>query len=345
MFLAALLLMIQSSISNNAYAIVSDPTDPNVYKKAYESKVRPFFDSEPFHSFVGKDGIKIAYKIFKAPQEKARIVLLPGRTESIQKYAEVIYDLLVGKGLRDMGYSIYVMDHRGQGESERLISNPHMQYVDSYKDFVVDLETFMDTIVGPTQNVKQLLLAHSMGGAIGTLYMWQHPKVFSAAVLSSPMFEINTAPFPKLVAVGLAEMGCAFGAGKTFAPTQGGYVPFETFKLNDFTSCLDRYTMTEQGFVDAPETQMGGASYQFIRASFHATDKIAKISSLSEIPLLIFQAEKDKVVNPEGQNNFCANAKNCKLVQVPGAEHEVLMEVDSIRNNVLDQITDYLKSF
>src|SRR5689334_12623454 len=152
MFLSILILIFSSSPS---YAI----SEIN-YSDTYNKKVLPYFESAKMEYFTGLGGVKIAYRVFKAPHERAKIVLLPGRTEGIRKYAELIYDL--------QGVSIYVMEHRGQGESGRIASDPQMQYVDSYKDYVKDLESFMDAIVQPKSTAqsktppKTLLLAHSM---------------------------------------------------------------------------------------------------------------------------------------------------------------------------------------
>ena len=41
------------------------------------------------------------------------LVISPGQGEPALKYAELVYDL------KDTGYDIFVIDHRGQGASDR----------------------------------------------------------------------------------------------------------------------------------------------------------------------------------------------------------------------------------
>src|SRR5207245_648551 len=45
-------------------------------------------------------------------------------------------------------------------------------------------------------NLPRLLVAHSMGGAIGLICLRRHPQLFAAAVLSSPMVGLRTGRVP-----------------------------------------------------------------------------------------------------------------------------------------------------
>src|SRR4051794_26119051 len=84
------------------------------YFEKYQNRVLPYFDEGVQGSFTGQDQVEIAYRAFEVEDEKAALVILPGRGEPIQKYAELIYDL------RNLDFSIYIMEHRGQGESGQV---------------------------------------------------------------------------------------------------------------------------------------------------------------------------------------------------------------------------------
>ena len=56
--------------------------------------LRDFWNSGEAGTFKGVDGFDVAYRIHRAPNAKAAVVLLPGRTESIIKFAEVASDLV-----------------------------------------------------------------------------------------------------------------------------------------------------------------------------------------------------------------------------------------------------------
>ena len=62
------------------------------------------------------------------------------------------------------------------------------------------------------------------------------------------------------------------------------------------------------------------------------------------MPVILFQASNDQIVNPGRQTSICADAVNCQLVTLAGAEHELLVETDSVRDIVLDHIHTFVNS-
>ena len=84
---------------------------------------------------VSRD-VDIYYRKFeiKPPAEEVgAIVISNGRTESMAGYPELIWDL------HQQGYSVYILDHRGQGFSTRLLPDPQKSYVEKFEDYVDDL--------------------------------------------------------------------------------------------------------------------------------------------------------------------------------------------------------------
>lgn len=57
------------------------------------------------------------------------------------------------------------------------------------------------------------LYAHSMGGAVGALYVKAHPDAFRGAVFTSPMIRAQTAGLPIWAAGGIAQAACLLGLG------------------------------------------------------------------------------------------------------------------------------------
>ncbi|MCV6036713.1 alpha/beta fold hydrolase, partial [Escherichia coli] len=54
------------------------------------------------------------------PEHKKAVLIVNGRIESSWKYQELFYDLY------RQGYDVYSFDHRGQGLSDRLLSDSDM---------------------------------------------------------------------------------------------------------------------------------------------------------------------------------------------------------------------------
>ena len=79
--------------------------------------------------------LTIRYVRFTSPQHHRVILIVPGRIESYIKYPELAYDLF------HCGYDVVIIDHRGQGRSDRLLADSHRGHVVEFSDYVDDLET------------------------------------------------------------------------------------------------------------------------------------------------------------------------------------------------------------
>lgn len=300
------------------------------YQKRFETELLPYFKNFTHKVFLGKDQKKVHYYYSVSPENKKTLVISPGRTEPSAKYAEVVYDL------KDSGFNIFLIDHRGQGESERMVSDSHKGYVRDFQDYVDDFSTFMK-IVKDTVDHPLYLLAHSMGGAIATYYINENPEVFTKAAFSAPMFEVNTKPYSEKVATLLSKVLVLAGQGKKYAPDRGPYIPAEDrFEINEYTHSEARFEMTKYLYVTYPELTVGGPTSRWVYESLKATKKI---DTFKNIPSLLFQATEDTTVKPGRQNSYCHT--NCELIVVKGAYHEILMEKDAIRDPVMKKIRSF----
>jgi lysophospholipase len=325
----SLLVLIQST---SALAISEASFD-----REYDSKVTPHFASGEESCFHGRGKIKISYRVFlKDPKdEKGAVVLVPGRSESSDRYAELIYDL------SQQGYSVYVLDHRGQGRSGRMTSIRDLGYVQNFSDYVEDLRQFVDDVVKARPHSKLYLLAHSMGGAVSALYLAKYGQHFNAVALSAPMFEIDTGKYSNSVAYSIATTATLLGQGAKFALGKSGYNPNEKFEDDTGTHSLHRFKKSHEILARNPTLAVGGPSYRWVQQGLKATREIRKIPGKVGSPVLLFQAEMDLTVKPGGQNYFCSKAPDCRIVSLPGSFHETLMETDAIRNVVLENVFEF----
>jgi lysophospholipase len=62
------------------------------------------------------------------------------------------------------------------------------------------------------------------------------------------------------------------------------------------------------------------------------------------IPVLLFEAQNDTAVTSRGHKAFCRRVAKCSLVYVPAAYHELFIEKDTIRTEVLKEIVDFISS-
>lgn len=304
------------------------------YVIEWKEKVFPHFVSLQTGEFENSAGLNIRFHYSINRGAKKTIVILPGRAEPAIKYAEVLYDL------RAPDVNFFVIDHQGQGESDRILDDSHKGHVLHFQNYVEDLRFFMTKVVIPqTQGSERFLLAHSMGGTIGVHYLASHPGVFKKVVLSAPMLKLNTRPYAEIVAKIYSLFLMKSGKGAEYAPDKGPYVAEEdTFEKNLVTHSRERFEVNKSLFRDYPFLTVGGPTVQWVHSSLKATSRIQNLGKKIKIPILILQSGNDEYVKNERQNSFCKKAFDCQRVIYPQAFHEILMEKDVVRSDAMKRL-------
>lgn len=340
------------------YAMSAQATIDNPYQlltdQDYEQRqavISELWQQARSGSFNGVDDVTIVYRALLHSDSNKAVVIASGRTETFEQYREVAYNFY------QHGYSVYIHDHRGQGYSGRLTDDPEKGHVDDFNDYVTDLKTFYDSVIAPQQHSLLFLLAHSMGGAISSLYLQHYPDDFHAAALSAPMHEVDTGAFGAsacIIAKSAEAVGRVFSSQSGYLVTQKSYRP-EPFKPNDHTSLTHsraRYEFKEQLMADNPQLRLGGITNRWLIEACKAKNQIIEHIDRIKVPVLLLQAELDQVVTARGQNRFClALAKSgrgiCysgKPLVIKGGYHELLQETDAYRIPALTAILDFFES-
>lgn len=292
---------------------------------------------------IGKDGVLLRYATLRQGDGQRAILLVNGRVESYLKYQELAYDLW------QQGYSLYLLDHRGQGLSGRLLSDPQKGYVADFDDYVVDLKQFYQQVIAPERPAKLFLLAHSMGATISALYLARWPTDIDAAVLTSPMMGINLGLLPKWFAKGLAQFIHAIAGGDSNPPYGPGQTPYQAkaFANNQLTHSQTRYQQFRKLYQQQPQLQLGGATAHWIYKGIVAGERAIAQAGQIRTPLLVLQAGDESVVDNRAQDSFCqaAHCEHGKPLIITGAWHELLMESDDKRQQALSAIFDFFARF
>ncbi len=302
----------------------------------WKTEVLPYFQS--FHNKILKNkqnlNLSIFYKIH--PENHRSLVVVPGRTEPAIKYAELLYDL------RYTDVNIFILDHQGQGQSQRLLKDSHKGHVISFQNYVNDFELFINQVTELTPKNDYYLIAHSMGAAISAHFMARKPEFFLKAVFVAPMFEMNTKPYSERIARYFSRLLILAGRGAHYAPDRGPYLPDEdTFEQNEVTHSLMRFEASKYLFTEYPHLVVGGPTSRWVNQAINATRKIDLLGAKIKTPILLFQSGMDLIVKPGRQEAFCKKA-NCQLKLFSDSHHEILMEKDSIRDEALSDIGVFL---
>lgn len=322
------------------YALTSEADVPTLYQQTLPDFWRQHaIEGE----FKGKDGVAIRYAALRQEKVDRAILIVNGRVESYLKYQELAWDLW------RQGYSLYLIDHRGQGMSGRMLNDHDKGYVDQFDDYVVDLKQFHDQIIMADKPAKLFLLAHSMGGAISARYLERWPDDIRAAVLSSPMLGINLGGLPKWLAKGLATtigtVGGWFGE-PPYGPGQGPYQD-HGFADNELTHSQSRYQAFRQIYEQHPQIKLGGATAHWIYQGITGADAAIADAGAIKTPLLLLQAGNDSVVDNAAQDAFCTKARceGGKPLRIEGAWHELFIESDDKRQPALTAILDFFARY
>ena len=290
--------------------------------------------------FKGKNNQKIYYEKYIIENEKGRIVILHGFTECIVKYLELIYYFTKEK------YSVFIMEHRGHGRSGCLsVFDKTQVTVEDFNFYVEDIKKFIDKIVSKNNNKNMYLFAHSMGGAIGTMFLEKYPRYFDKAILSSPMFNIAIGHIPIFLAKIMAKIAIIFGNGEKFI---FGNMPYES--TYDFTiastSNESRYSFYYREILSHSELQRGGGSFKWFYESLRGISYILKKKNIKniKIPVLILESGKDELVGNNISKKFLKRCKHCKVIIFKEAKHELYLENNDILEEYIESIFKFLEN-
>lgn len=273
---------------------------------------------------AGAGGARLRAAVFAATNPVGTVVLSGGRTEFIEKYYEVIGELLA------RGFTVLVHDWRGQGLSARLLPDRLRGHATSFDDFAADYRALLDHFE-PRLPRPWIALSHSMGGCLTLLALAKGEGRLSGAVLSAPMLGLKAArQWPTRAAVWLTSRAGAAG----LYSLGGGRDPFHAdFVTDRLTHDPARYARTRALIMACPELALGAVTWGWVDAAFRAIGWLQRTPALAKvgIPITIVAAGRENLVDNAGQRLIAGRLPDCRYVVIPEAFHEILMETDEVR--------------
>jgi len=297
--------------------------------------------STVYNFMATSDNQHIRYGIWYSRNQIKRgsVVLLNGRKEFMEKYAETIREL------NQRGFNVYSFDWRGQGLSSRMLANRHKGFIKNYDNYLDDLNLFISKIVQPEVTSSLIILSHSMGAHIALRFIHDHPKLVDKAVLVSPMIDILTSPLPGWFVRLIAWIAIKAGLDHSYIIGSGDYT-VEKFKDNRLTSDPERFMDENKAIVENPDLALGGPTYGWLSATFESIDILTKPDFAEKIttPILIASAGCDRVVSIKAQKTICALLPNCRFAEITGARHEIFKETDAVRSIFWDEFDRFTQA-
>ncbi|SIS71057.1 alpha/beta fold hydrolase [Paracoccus saliphilus] len=259
------------------------------------------------------------------------VLLFPGRTEYIEKYAPF------ARKLTDAGYEVLAIDWRGQGLSDRLLDDPRPGHIREFKDYQRDV---IEMVVAASQvdlPKPWHLLAHSMGGCIGLAALFDELPV-SSAVFSAPMWGIEPHGIPRPVALAVTSLAKRLGLGERPTPgtgAKGTYFLDEAFGSNLLTGDLGEWTRLLHEAAAWPDLTIGGASFQWLGEALRECARLSALPS-PDLPVTVSVGDKEKIVSSQAIRDRAGRWDDSRLLEFEDCRHEVVMEVPDLRNRFLE---------
>jgi len=274
--------------------------------------------------YAGAGGVRLRAALFlPTGAGRGSVVVSPGRTEPIEKYFEVVGELLA------RGFTVLVHDWRGQGLSHRALADRSLGHASGYRDFVDDhallLQAFESRLPKPW-----IALGHSMGGCLVFLVLASGEKRFAGAILSAPMLGLKLGAMPPAIGRGLAATFAAVGMAGSPVPRDGADERFET---NILTHDRARYDRNQAQLAACPDLALGSPTWGWLDFAFSAIAVLERGAGVPAItiPVTVVSAGDEALVDNTAQRRITARAPKAHFVKVDGAYHELLQETDAIR--------------
>jgi lysophospholipase len=274
---------------------------------------------------VGAGGLRLRAALFPAANPRGSVVLSGGRTEFIEKYVEVVGELVA------RGYTVLTHDWRGQGLSDRLLPDRLKGHAAGFADFVADYGRLLDRFEARLP-APRIAVSHSMGGCLTTLVLARGEPRLHAAVFSAPMLGL-LAEKPWLNR-GLTAIANTCGLARAYAV--GGPVdPFTAvFETERLTHDRARYDRARAIILAERDLALGSVTWGWVRSAFAALAELRLGAAVTRIPqpVSILGAAEDTLIDLERQRLVAGRIPGARYAVVPGARHEILMETDAIRD-------------
>jgi alpha-beta hydrolase superfamily lysophospholipase len=265
-------------------------------------------------SIEGVSGLKIFFRSWH-PEGKPRgtVVIVPGFNSHSGYYGWVAEQLVAA------GLAVYAVDLRGRGKSdgERF-------YVETFEDYVLDVEAVTAVIESREPGEPLFMLGHSAGGVVACLYTLEHQAELAGLICESFAHELPAPDFALAVFKGLSHV--APHAHVLRLPNEGfSRDPRAVEAMNSDPMILN-------------ETQ----PLQTMAAMVRADERLKQEFPLITLPVLILHGILDKNTKPAGSRHFYDRAgsadKTLKLYE--GGFHDLLNDTD--KESVMQDIKEWI---
>lgn len=252
---------------------------------------------------------------------------------------------------RARGARFYALDLRRYGRS--LLSGQLPGYVSSLEVYDEEIEAALE-LMGHARGAKSkrrlLLMGHSTGGLILSLWASRNPGRASAIVLNSPWLELQTREIGRLALAPVISTLSRYQAKKALRATEPGFYARSVSKLQDGEWEINPEWRPDHSFPIYPG---------WLQAILRGQQTVAAGLKL-DIPILVLLSTRslfstawdeqmmfcDVVLDVTGVARRCLSLGSCTtVVRLERAMHDVFLSEQPVRDRAFTEIDDWLGGY
>lgn len=302
---------------------------------------RTYPDHAIIDYWTAADGWKIRRFRMEQPSGvlvRGSILFAGGRGDFIEKYLETF------RYWFDHGWNIESFDWRGQGGSGRNTNAGNFGHIDDFARWMIDYAAYYSDWEARTPG-PHIIMGHSMGGHLMLRALGEAIAQPDAAVLVAPMLGFANMVPNKLgqqAARLVTIVGSPESPGWKHSEKPGA---LERHRASLLTHDENRYADELFWRAEKSELGLGPATWQWIKAAYDSMIKISQPAFLQAIktPTFVISASVDKLVDAATNERAARTMPHAEIYTYgPESAHEILREVDAVRNDALARIDRFL---
>jgi acylglycerol lipase len=212
--------------------------------------------------------------------------------------------------LADAGFTTAAFDLRGHARS-----GGDRAWVRRFDDYSADLDLEMQALRARLPEPPLVLFGHSLGGAIAARYALDHPERLTGLVLSAPA--LRPPAGTRAGTTGVVRLVSELAPhARIFRPD-----------VADFSR--DRSVV--EAMANDPLIDQRPVPARTAAELLRTMDSIRRDAPKLALPVLVLCGTADRVTDPLGSGEFVSrvSSTNRRLIQVPGAYHDLLHEPEA----------------
>ena len=298
----------------------------------------PQSSNMPELAYLPHGGIDIRYGIWghvsrEDPEQsdKPMIIILPGLSEFIEKYAILLAPLL------KYDVDALILDWPSQGLSGRFLDQRLPVHIDHFDQYLDALSAVL-LHVGITHNRPVVLFGHSMGGHLALRAAHELSDLDIRGVLiSAPMMQLtlSASPFLSWGIWPLLRLLTMLGYARKPVSRKHDRAHGNAFYPdNPLTTDPDGYAVMPELWAEYPDAKTYEPTYGWVAAAYQScrqTTASRQWLNALTCPVQAHLAEDESIVDAKIQTWSIRQIPQCESIIYPSARHELMLESTKTR--------------